>query len=485
MSTTFRSLANPNFRLWIIGNVMASSATWMQRVAQDWLVLTQLSHHSGTQVGIVTALQFLPFVLFTPWAGLLADRADRRRVVQACQVVTAVLALVLGVLVLTGVAQIWHVYVLAFIGGTASSIEAPARQAFVSELVPDELLPNAIGLNSTAFNIARIIGPGLAGVVIDWVGTGWVFVANGAILMVPVTMLAIIDATTLMPHERLARAKGQIVEGMRYVRARPDILMVMVVITVVSGLGLNFQLTSAMMATEVFGKAAGEYGALASIMAVGSVTGALLAARRQVPRLRTVVMAAGFFGLVQFALALSPTYWSFALISIPLGLCTLTLVTSANAFVQISTPEAFRGRVLALYTMVFLGTTPLGSPLVGWIGETFGARWSLLVGAISSMVVAVAAAVWAARRWNLRLRWDRRARRVVIDDASGLTRADHLRQELAQDAPFSLPSEQGTGGRGRASDPGRPWDEGGAPAPENPGDQSDAGAPEKPGDSRT
>lgn len=388
----------------------------------DWLVLTELTEHSGTQVGIVTALQFLPVLLFTAWAGVLADRLDRRRLVQSCQAVVALVALIVGALVVSGYAQLWQIYVLAFVSGVASAIEMPARQAFVSELVPQESVPNAVALNSTAFNTARLIGPAMAGFVIQWVGTGWVFLANALLLMAPIAALAFIRTEELLVRKRLPRAKGQFREGVRYVRHRPDIVLVLVVVTVIGGLGLNFQLTSAMMATEVFGKEAGEYGMLSSVLAIGSLSGSLVAARRQRPRLRTIIGAAGAFGLAELALGLAPSYWIFAACAIPTGFATITMLNSANTYIQMSTPEAFRGRVLALYSAIFLGTTPVGSPFIGWVGEAFGARWSLLVGAIACIAIAVAGAAWAAHYWRLRVVWA--GGRLEIVDAQGRTRAE-------------------------------------------------------------
>lgn len=396
----FYSLRYPNFRLWFAAGLFASSAIWMQRIAQDWLVLKELSDNSGTQVGIITALQFLPILLLTPWAGLLADRSDRRRVVQITQVGSAVLALILGVLVLTGTIRLWHVYLLALSGGVVIALEAPSRQAFVSELVPRQDIPNAVALGSASFNVARLIGPALAGLVIQWVGTGWVFITNAFLFVGPVIALVCMDVDVLIQRVRATRTKGQISEALAYLAVRPDIILVMGVVTVVSCLGLNFQLTSAMMATEVFHKDAGEYGLLSSILAIGSLSGALCAARRKRPRLRGVVLSACALGVCELALALAPSYWLFAALTIPTGLCILTMLTNAMSVVQVTTPDHVQGRILAIYTMLFLGSIPVGSPVVGWVGETFGARWSLLVGAAGSLLAALVAGVWGLRNFN-------------------------------------------------------------------------------------
>lgn len=397
MSKTFRSLSHFNFRLWIVGTLVASTGTWMQRVAQDWLVLTVLTEGRGFQVGIVTALQFLPLLLFSPWTGALADRVDRRRLLQVTQSITGLLGLGLGILVMTETAELWMVYLFALVGGVVSAVDSPARQAFVSELVPLSELPNAVGLNSSAFNLARLIGPAVSGLMIQWIGIGPVFLVNALLFTCPVLTLALMRRNKLNVPERAPKGKQSVMVGLRYVRGRPDIIFVMVIMGFVSAFGLNFQMTSAMMATEVFNREADSYGILGSFMAIGSLAGSLLAARRPHPSLKMIVVAAGVFGLLEAALALAPGYWWFALLSIPTGLFALTLITSANATVQLSTPPELRGRVMALYTMIFLGSTPIGAPIVGWFGETFGARWSLGIGAIACVLVAVIVGIWGRR----------------------------------------------------------------------------------------
>ena len=329
MSRTFHSLRYFNFRLWFFGNIIASTGMWMQRVAQDWLVLTVLTQNSGTQVGVVTALQFLPILVLSPWAGLLADRLNRRALLQAMQLAHALLGLILGVLILTNTAQLWHVYVLALLGGVAGAIDSPARQAFVSELVPPVSLSNAVGLNSTAFNAARLIGPAVSGLLIDAIGTGWVMIVTAVAFFAPVLTLALMRSADLVPRKVVKRSPGQIREGVSYVKNRPDIVLILVIVAVVSALGMNFQLTSALMATEVYGKAAGEYGILGSFMAVGALGGSLLAARRAQPRLRLIVSGAAIYGLLEIVLALAPSYESFAVLAVPTGLAMLTMVTAA------------------------------------------------------------------------------------------------------------------------------------------------------------
>jgi MFS family permease len=375
----------------------------MQRVAQDWLVLTVLTHGSGTALGITTALQFLPILLFSPWAGVIVDRVNRRRLLQFTQGMNGVTSLILGVLVLTNVAELWHVYLLAFVTGFLATIDAPARQTFVSELVPLESLPNAVGLNSAAFNVARLLGPATSGFVIAWVGPGWVFIVNVLLFLAPVIAVALMNASLLTPAKRVKREKGQIREGLRYVKNRTDIIVIMIVAGSVSAFGMNFQMTSAVMATEVYGKGPGEYGILGSFMAIGALAGALLAARRKFPRVRLVVVSAFLFGIFDIALGLAPTYEAFAVLAIPTGLAMLTMVTAANAAIQVSTDPDMRGRVMALYMMVYLGSNPIGAPIIGWIADTFGGRWSLAAGGIVAIVVSVVAAIWAIKTWDVRI----------------------------------------------------------------------------------
>ncbi len=389
MSPTFRALSHRNYRLYAAGGVVSNVGTWMQRVAQDWLVL-QLSHNDGTALGITTGLQFLPILLLSPYAGSVADRFPRRRLLQVLQVAMAVPAAVLGVLAVTGVAQPWHVYLIALAFGTATAFEAPARQSFVGELVSPEDLGNAVGLNSASFNAGRIIGPGVAGLMIAALGsgvsaTGWVILINAASYGAVLVALQLIHGDRILATVPGGRRKGMIRDGVSYVRSRPDLLLVLGVMAFVGTFGLNFQLTSALMATEVYGKGAGEYGIIGSVMALGSLTGALLAARRGSPRLRLVILAAVAFGTMELVIALMPTYPTFVLLTPLLGITAMTTITAANTTVQLTVPSELRGRVMALYLMVFMGGTPIGSPLVGWVGETFGARWALIGGGLMSI----------------------------------------------------------------------------------------------------
>jgi len=409
MSQTFASLKYRNYRWWVSGALVASVGTWMQRVAQDWLVLTELSNDSGVAIGITTALQFAPALLFSAWAGALADRVDRRKLLYVTQGAQGVLAAVLGWLVLAGVAELWHVYVLAFLLGIASAFDAPVRQVFVSELVPRERLANAVGLNSATFNTARLIGPGVAGLLIAAVGTGWVFMINALSFVATLLALYRINTAQMFREERAKEGGGGTIrDGIDYVKNRTDIIVIFAVVGVVSTFGLNFQLTSALMARIEFGRGAGEYGVLGSVLAIGSLAGALMAARRERPRVRLVIGSAFAFGITTGLLALMPSYPLFVLASIPVGFASLTMLTAANATLQLSTAPAMRGRVMSLYMIVFLGATPVGSPLVGWVGEYVGPRWSIGVGSVSALLVAVWALWWTQRRWGVEVHYSLR-----------------------------------------------------------------------------
>ncbi|GAA2087321.1 MFS transporter [Aeromicrobium tamlense] len=399
MSPTFRSLSIRNYRVYAMGALVSNVGTWMQRVAQDWLILVLTG--SGTALGITTGLQLLPALLFSPVAGVVADRFPKQQVLKCTQLAMAIPAAVLGMLAVTGTVEAWHVYVIAFVFGVGTAFDAPARQSFVAEMVGQEDLPNAVGLNSASFNTARMIGPALAGLLIAWLGsgaeaTGWVILVNAASYLAVIASLSSLDTRRLRPSPVSGSRKGAVREGVRYVRSRPDLVLLLTCVFFVGTFGMNFQMTSALMATEVYGKGASEYGILGSVLAIGSLAGALLAARRTRPRLLFVVVAGMTFGIGEILAGLMPSYLTFALVLPLLGLSSLTMVTSANGLIQLTSTPQMRGRVAALYLMVFMGGTPLGAPLIGWIGEAFGARWTMIVGgALSALGVGVAAALYA------------------------------------------------------------------------------------------
>ncbi len=400
-TAVFAALRIRNYRLFATGSLVSNTGTWMQRVAQDWLVLV-LTGSAGA-LGLTTGLQFLPIVLFSPIAGVIADRYPKRRVLFVTQLAMGATAGALGLLAVTGLVQAWHIYVLAFLFGSASAIDVPARQAFVNEMVGRDQLPNAIGLNSASFNLARMIGPAVAGLLIAWMGegvaaTGWVILLNATSYVAVITSLTRMKADELTPAPPIPRAKGQLRDGLRYVRSRPDIMLVLAIVFFAGTFGLNFQMTTALMATDVYGKGAGEYGALGSILAIGSLSGSLLAARREVSRQRLIAVAAVAFGVSVMLAGLMPSYLTFALMLPVCGFTALTLITAANAFVQMTAAPQMRGRVMALYMAIFMGGTPLGAPTLGVIADHFGARWTLVGGGFLTILGSVAATVLFARR---------------------------------------------------------------------------------------
>ena len=436
MSPTFRALRIFNYRLWMGGAVVSNVGTWMQRVAQDWLVLTVLTDHSAVALGITTGLQFAPMLLLAPLAGVLADRMPKRRLLIMTQAAMGSIALLLGVLVVTGAVELWMVYALALGLGIAAAVDAPARQAFVSEMVPREDLSNAVGLNSASFHGARIVGPAVAGLLIAWVGTGPVFLINAVTFLAVIASLSRMRVRELAPPPRAATGKGQLRAGLRYVRRRPDLVLILAIVGMVGTFGLNFQMTTALMATEVFDKGAEQYGLLTSIMAIGSLSGALLAARREKPRLRLVVGSAFAFGVFSSVAAVMPTYPLFAISLVPVGVSALTLMTSANATVQLSVAPEMRGRVMALYMAIFMGGTPLGAPLIGWVGAEFGARWTIGVGGLVAISTAVVAVVWSMLAQRMRVHYRlRQTPHLQIERAPSVADAERRDTPVAASAP--------------------------------------------------
>jgi MFS family permease len=414
LSPTFRSLRNPNYRRYAAGSLVSNVGTWMQRIAQDWLILVLTG--SGTALGITTGLQFLPVLLLSPYAGVIADRLPKRRLLQVTQAAMGGASLVLGLVTVLGVVQVWHVYVIALVFGVGAAFDAPARQSFVSELVDADDLTNAVGLNSATFNLARILGPGLAGLMIGALGggawaTGWVILVNALSYGAVIWQLGAMDSTLLHPSIPAVRTPGMLRDGVRYVAGQPKMVMILVLVFSADTFGMNFQITSALMATEVFGKGASEFGMLGSAMALGSLTGALMAARRQRIRLRLLVIASLAFGVAEIVAGLLPTYAVFVAFSPVIGFSTITLLNSANAVMQLEADPTMRGRVMALYMTIVLGGTPLGAPLIGWIGEVAGARWTLILG---GLMVMAGTALAVLVHWRLEKRATRERDGAVI-----------------------------------------------------------------------
>ncbi|HEU5388366.1 MAG TPA: MFS transporter [Streptosporangiaceae bacterium] len=392
----FGSLANRNYRLFAAGQVISNTGSWMQRVAQDWLVL-ELTHGSGTALGITTGLQFLP-MLASPWGGVIADRYPKRAILMLTQALMGGLAVILGILALTGAARIWYVYLLALVLGMITAVDNPTRQAFAAEMVGRDGVPNAIALNSAVFNLARIAGPAVAGLVISVAGTPVAFMINAASYAAVLAALKLMRPAELHAAEPVRRARGQLRESVGYVRARPELWIPMVCVFFVATFGMNFQVTNALMARQVFHTGAGAFGIASAVYALGALGGALLAARRVQPGLRLLLATAGAFGLLEVATGLMPGFWSFLVMLVPTGLAVITFTTTANSTTQLAAAAEMRGRVMGLYLLVFLGGAPLGSPMVGWIAEQFGPRMSMICGGLISVAATAAAGLMLARR---------------------------------------------------------------------------------------
>jgi MFS family permease len=370
----------------------------MQRTAQDWLVLTELTHHNGSAVGMVMALQFAPQFLLLPWTGFAADHFNQRRLLVVTQAAMGGLALLLGFLTVAGIVQLWHVYVFAFLFGSAAAFDAPVRQTFVAELVGDADLPNAVALNSTSFNAARMIGPAIAGLIIASVGTGWAFLINGISFVAVLLSLSLLRTSTLHANARADRAKGSFTDGFRYVWKRPDLKAILVMLFLIGTFGLNFPIFISTMAVSVFHADARGYGALSSIMAIGTVCGALIGAGRSRPQFGSLLVGAAVFGLGCALAGVAPSYWLFGAALVVIGVAALTFTNTTNSLMQLSTEPAMRGRVMALRIGIGLGGTPIGAPIVGWVADTFGPRWALGVGAAAGFAAAGVAVYALARQ---------------------------------------------------------------------------------------
>lgn len=381
---TFRSLRHFNYRTWAAGALVSNVGSWMQRTAQDWLVLTHLTQHRASAVGVVMSLQFGPQILLLPLTGLAADRLDRRKLLFATQAAMGALALGLGVLTLTGYVRLWHVYGFALLLGCVSAFDAPARQTFVSELVPDSQLSNAVALNSTSFNVARLLGPAVAGMLLTAVGSGWVFVINALSFAAVLGSLTLLRVDELHVRERAAERAG-LLEGFRYVWRRPELLAALVMLFLICTFGLNFPIFISSMAASVFHQGPGQFGLLMSMMAIGSVTGALLSARRAAPRVELLLGGSCLFGLSCALAAVMPSYAWFGAALVLVGVAAQTITTTANGTLQLATEPAMRGRVMAIFMATSLGGTPLGAPFVGLVADRFGPRWALGVGALAGL----------------------------------------------------------------------------------------------------
>ncbi|WP_308924908.1 MFS transporter [Janthinobacterium sp. J1-1] len=414
MLNTFRSLKNPNYRIWAGGALVSNVGTWMQRTAQDWLVLSELTQHNASAVGIVMALQFGPQLLLLPLTGMAADLLDRRKLLLFTQAAMGLLALGLGLLCISGRVELWQVYVFAFLLGCVTAFDAPVRQTFVSEIVSEEDLGNAVALNSTSFNAARMLGPAVAGLLISSVGTGWVFIINAFSFAGVIGSLLLLRTALLRRAPRLKAARGSLLEGFRYVSGRPDLVSVLLMLFLIGTFGLNFPIFLSTMSVTAFHAGASQYGVLSSIMACGSVAGALMAAGRDKPRLALLLGAAALFGFGCALAAVMPNYWLFGIMLVVIGIAAQTFTTTVNSAVQLSTAPVMRGRVMAIVLAISAGGTPLGAPIVGWVADVFGPRWALGIGALSGFAAAAVGVRYLVKYHSLKLRFDSQRWRFAL-----------------------------------------------------------------------
>jgi MFS family permease len=403
---TFSSLKVRNYRLFASGAVISNTGTWVSRIAQDWLVLSLTG--SSFAVGITTAMQFLPMLLFGLYGGVIADRYPKRKLLLATQSTMGLLGLILAALTLSGYVQVWHVYAIAFLLGLVTVVDNPTRQTFVAEMVGPADIRNAVSLNSANFQSARLIGPAISGVLITAVGSGWAFFFNGVSFAAPMAGLLLMRTSELHVVERTPRGKGQLREGLRYVAGHPELIWPIVLVGFIGTFAFNFPIWLSAFVSHVWHGNAGMYGTFNSLMAVGSVVGALLAARRSNTRMRLLVGAAFAFGVLEMAAALSPSYWLFVVLLVPIGAFSLTFNTTANSSVQLATDPVMRGRVMSLFMMVFVGGTPIGGPITGWVTDTYGVRVGFLAGGLIAAAAAVGVGLALTRAGGLRVKVDLR-----------------------------------------------------------------------------
>ncbi|GLJ62634.1 MFS transporter [Microbacterium barkeri] len=402
MNAMFRSFASFNYRIWFLGALISNVGGWMQSTAQDWVVLTELTDNDATAMGVTMALQFGPPLVLVSVTGWVADRFDRRRLLMVTQGVLLLLALGVGALLLAGVMTLPLMLLFALAFGVANAFDSPARQAFVSDVVERRYAANAVALNSASFNMARLIGPAVGGLLIVAVGSGWVFFVNAATFLAMIVALMLMRRDELVPRVR-SQGAARVADGFRYVSRRPDLIVAFVMVFLVGAFGMNFPIFASTMAIE-FGHGADGYGLLSSVLAIGSLTGALLAARRERARLRVVMIAAGGFGVASLVSAAMPSYWTYAAALVFVGFGTVTMLTTANGYVQTNSDPALRGRVLALYMAVIMGSTPIGAPIAGWVADAFGPRAAIVLGGTAGVLASLIGLTWVI--WSGRLHRD-------------------------------------------------------------------------------
>ena len=440
MTAMFRSFASFNYRVWFIGALVSNVGTWMQATALNWVVLTEVTDYDATAVGITMALQFAPPLLLVPVTGWVTDRFDRRHVLYVTQLAFTLLAVLLGLLLLSGQAQLWHLYLLAALFGVVMAFDTPARQTIVTDIVSLQNASNAVALNSAAFNTARLIGPAVAGFTIVAVGSGWVFLANAATFIIMLVMIKLLRVDQLPTHVRSTQ-KRNLLEGFRYVSKRRDLLVVFLIVFLMGAFGMNFPIIASTMAVE-FGKDADGFGLLSSILAIGSLTGALLAARRDRARISVVIGASGFFAVASIISAFMPSYWLYAASLMLTGFAVVTLLTTANAVVQTTTDPALRGRVMALYMAILMGGAPIGAPIIGWVADAMGPRWAIGVGAIAALIGCIGGLVWLVT--SGRIHRGESMWRLTLDRTESITvvHPEEFSDEIASTTPISLSPDE-------------------------------------------
>jgi MFS family permease len=418
LSNTFRSLTVRNYRLFATGQLIKLVGVWMMFTAQDWLVL-DLSHDSPGALGSVAALQFLPVLLLTLWSGKLADRFDKRTLLMLANGAFAVTAVGFAILVASGVVVLWHVFLFAGLLGIANAVETPVRQAFVSELVERPLLPNALSLSAATFNCARIGGPALAGIALAAIGTGPVFVLATVLAIAPVFTYSRMRSAELLRssgEEPVAGKDARIIDGLRYLRNRSDLLLPIMVMAVIGMIGFNFPVTLAALAKIDFHAGPSSFGLLTTCLAAGSLCGALAGSgRRGRPSAYVVIGAAAAFGLLEFVVGFAPSFVVAMILLVPTGFFSVYVAQASNQRVQMGVHGQYRGRVMALYILVFLGTTPIGASLAGWWAERFGVPSSIWTAGLVSFATAVVALVWQLRSSGNRLTDLKMVRSVSVE----------------------------------------------------------------------
>nr|WP_321456833.1 MFS transporter [uncultured Cohaesibacter sp.] len=387
----FRSFSTYNYRLWFAGAFTSNIGTWMQRTAQDWLVLTELTDHSASAVGMTMAFQFAPQLLLFPVTGLVADMVDRRKLLILTQTIMGLISLLLGFLVVTKLVELWHVYLLAFLFGCAAAFDAPTRQIFVSELVKKKDISNAVALNSTSFNGARMIGPAVAGLLIAAFDTGPAFVINGLSFGAVLVSLLMIRQSELEPSVHARKSVSGIMDGFSYAFGRRDLRIMLIMLFLIGTFGMNFPIYISTMGVKLFHADAQGYGLLTTFSAIGTLIGALMAAGRELPSFKTLLIGAALFGIGCSAASLTPSYWWFAITLILVGFSAMTFLNTSNALMLLSTDPEMRGRVMALRFAITMGGTPIGAPIVGWVADNLGPRWALGVGASAGIAAALVA----------------------------------------------------------------------------------------------